>query len=277
VPKLLVRDLLASGQGIQRGGESRPVTVMFVDIVEFSSIAERVTPQSLTARVSAYFDEVTGEIVRNQGQIDKYIGDSVMALWNAPVDDPDHIEHACSAALHVVRVCRHSNEEWTTRGWEPLRMRVGMHTAPVFVGVIGSAEYMSYTALGDGVNIASRLEGINKVFGTDICVSQSIYLAMRDQFLMRPLGNVTVKGRREAVLTYELMARLDGDPLIGASAADLERARLTEEAFAAWSGGLEDKALKLYGALLERFPGDPVALYYLARQPERVDQDAVAA
>jgi len=202
-------------------------------------------------------------VIRQHGTIDKYIGDSVMALWSAPIPDRDHIHHACLAALHARRAFDISNEQWAKKGWQPLSVRMGLHADNVVVGVIGSREHMSYTALGDGVNIASRLEGINKVYGTTISVSGSIHDAISQQFLMRPLGRAALKGRNEPILIYELMGTLERDSEIGATEAQCEQARMTEAAFQAWAGGDTQTALRLYQSLLDSFPNDPVARFYI--------------
>lgn len=265
VPKSLVRDLLTTGRQIELGGESREITVMFTDLVNFSTLAEKVTPQALTERVSAYLNDVSLEVIHHHGQVDKYIGDAVMALFNAPVLDPHHVENACLCALHAMRRFEAANREWSLKGWEPLSMRVGLHTDRVIVGVIGSSEFMGYTALGDGVNIASRLEGMNKTYGTQICVSHTIYEVLRDRYLMRPLDSVAVKGRQNQVRIYELMGKREGEPTIAVDADQLEKARLTTAAFEAWIAGDPTQALARYRELLQHSPGDPVAVLYVER------------
>ncbi|HRI51917.1 MAG TPA: adenylate/guanylate cyclase domain-containing protein, partial [Pseudomonadota bacterium] len=270
MPKQLVRDLLATGKNIGTGGESRVITVMFTDLASFSSLAEKVTPAALTERVSDYLDVVSSEAIKLHGTIDKYIGDAVMALWNAPDLDPDHIAHACLAALNGVRALEVSNQRWAEKHWPPLRMRVGLHTDRVIVGVIGSSEFVSYTALGDGVNIASRLEGINKNYGTQICVSHTIYTAVSERFLMRPLDYVAVKGRKEPILIYELMGEHAAGAAHAVSAARRELAALTVEAFAAWAAKDPALALEKFRGLLARFPGDSVGEFYVKRCTEEL-------
>ena len=275
VPKTLVRELLSTGKGLSLGGESRTITVLFSDLANFSTLAEKISPQDLTLRVSDYLEDVSQEVIRQSGIIDKYIGDAVMAIWNAPLQDGQHIEHACDAALNAVDAFDRSNVRWSEKGWSPLAMRIGLHTDKAIVGVIGSTEHMSYTALGDGVNIASRLEGINKTYGTTICVSHTIFVAVKDRFLMRPLDHVAVKGRKEPMLIYELMGRLTGDAEHpkAVSADQRELARLTADAFDAWTAGDNDQAIAFYRTVLERFPGDLVATLCLMRCFEEQDHD----
>lgn len=276
MPKQLVRDLLATGKNIGTGGESREITVMFTDLASFSSLAEKVTPAALTERVSDYLNVVSTEATKRRGTIDKYIGDAVMALWNAPDLDPDHIANACHAALNGARALEESNKHWAEKGWPPLRMRVGLHTDRVIVGVIGSREFVSYTALGDGVNIASRLEGINKSYGTQICVSHTIYTAVSSRFLMRPLDYVAVKGRKEPILIYELLGELAEDSPNAVTPARRDLAALTAEAFAAWAAKNPALALEKYRALLVRFPGDSVAEFYVKRCTEELSATPAA-
>jgi adenylate cyclase len=265
MPRTLVRDLLSTGIGLGRGGENRVITVMFTDLANFSSLAEKVCPQDLTLRTSDYLEVVSQEIIQQRGTIDKYIGDSVMALWNAPILDGDHCEHACIAALRAARAFQESNDRWARKGWEPLGLRIGLHADSVVVGVIGSPEHMSYTALGDGVNIAARLEGINKVYGTSICVSGAIHDAVSQRFVMRPLDHVAVKGRSVPILIYELMGTLTDELEIGASEEQREKARMTDAAFQAWMKRDFQKARALYQLLLDHFPSEGLARLYLNR------------
>jgi adenylate cyclase len=274
VPKTLVRELVETGKGLGLGGESRRITVFFSDLANFSTLAEKISPQDLTVRVSDYLEDVSSMCLKHHGTIDKYIGDAVMALWNAPLPDEKQIEHACTAALDALDAFNKSNERWSQKGWAPLGMRIGMHTDNAIVGIIGSKEHMSYTALGDGVNIASRLEGINKNYGTTICVSHTIYTAVSDRFLMRPLDYVAVKGRKEPILIYELMGRLvdDAQPPRLVTPEQRELAALTVEAFAAWSAKDHALAQTRYAAVLERFPKDSVAQLYAKKSAEALAQ-----
>ena len=266
VPKTLVRDLVSTGRKLELGGENRTATILFTDLASFSTLAEGVSAAELAARTSDYLEDVTQEIIRRHGTIDKYIGDAVMALWNAPVYDDDHIYHACHAALCAQQRLDRSNQRWAEKGWPPISMRIGIHTHNVVVGIIGSTEHMSYTALGDGVNIASRLEGVNKIYGTKVCVSQAIYDVARDRFLMRPVDTVVVKGKKEPIIVYELMAALTSEECeIHPTVEQREMARMTEEAFAAWCRNDIAAAARLYGRLRERFPDDTVAQFHLKR------------
>ena len=276
VPRTIVKELIATGRGLSLGGENREVTVMFTDLANFSSIAEKVTPQELTLKVSEYFQAVSEEVIQHNGTIDKYVGDAVMALWNAPQWAEDHAAQACAAALAAQRRMAEVNRRWAEQGWHQIAMRVGLHKDIVVAGIIGSTEHMGYTALGDGVNIAARLEGVNKNYGTRICVSHTVYEAVKDRFLLRPLDFVVVKGRSEAIRVYELMAPLNGEAAIVATAGQHELATLTATAFAAWVRYDYPEAERLYREILDRFPDDTVAALYLRRCDQVLREPASA-
>src|SRR6185369_5938835 len=168
VSKELVRQIMRSPASTGIGGERRDVTVMFTDIEGFSRISEDIAPELLTSRLSRYFEALGGPIAANRGMIDKYIGDSVMAFWNAPEPDPDHVFHACRAALQAAVASRRLVDKWRARGRPGFRTRFGLHAGPALVGNVGARERINYTLVGAVANQASRLEGLNKVYGTDI-------------------------------------------------------------------------------------------------------------
>ena len=164
VPVGLVTQLLQSEQKLELGGHSRFLTIFFADLEAFSTLSEQVPSQELLLRVSAYLELVTKTVNQELGTIDKFIGDGVMAFWGAPALLDDHAWRACVAALRIQRGMDALNERWQAEGAKPFRIRIGIHCDAVMVGNIGSKERMSYTVMGDGVNIASRLEGINKEY-----------------------------------------------------------------------------------------------------------------
>ena len=147
-------------------------------------------------RVSDYLELVTRVIEAENGTVDKFMGDGVMAFWGAPALMDDHALRACVAALRIQRGMDEMNARWVAEGQKPLRIRIGIHSDAVLVGNIGSAERMSYTVLGDGVNVAARLEGVNKSFGTRTCISKTVFREAGERLLLRPLGDIEVKGRR---------------------------------------------------------------------------------
>ena len=180
-------------------------------------MSEHLPPQQLMRQVSSYFEVVSGALTAESATIDKYIGDSVMAFWGAPSPVEDHIYHACVGALRAAYRVRRLNEQWARDGLPQMRMRVGLHCDNVVVGNVGSADRLSYTIMGDGVNVAARLEGLNKTFHTAICISDSVYNAVIDRIIAREIQLVSVKGRQSKIMVYELIGiRNSTDPELSA-------------------------------------------------------------
>jgi adenylate cyclase len=212
VPVDLVRLLYASGREPSLGGELRDVTIMFTDIKDFTTLAEGLSPDELARRLGLYLEAMTRAVHESRGTVDKYIGDAVMALWNAPTACPDHAAWACRAAL----ACRRATADlFASPAWEgpPMATRFGLHRDTVMVGHFGAPDRLSYTALGDGVNVASRLEGLNKQYGTTIIVSDGVREAAGAGFHFRELDTVAVKGRRGSLRIHELLGAAEGDGL----------------------------------------------------------------
>ena len=205
VPVDLVRGLLKSGQKLELGGRSRFLTIMFCDLESFSTLSENSPSQQLLLRVSKYLQIATHNINQEMGTVDKFIGDGVMAFWGAPNTLEDHAYRACAAALRIQEQMDVVNKEWESEGLPPLKVRIGIHSDVVLVGNIGSTERMSYTVMGDGVNVAARLEGINKELGTRICISKTVVREAGERLKLRALDEVTVKGRKSAIEVYELL------------------------------------------------------------------------
>ena len=214
VPVDLVRGLLKSGQKLELGGRSRFLTIMFCDLESFSTLSENSPSQQLLLRVSKYLQIATHNINQEMGTVDKFIGDGVMAFWGAPNTLEDHAYRACAAALKIQEQMDVINKEWENEGLPPLKVRIGIHSDVVLVGNIGSIERMSYTVMGDGVNVAARLEGINKELGTRICISKTVVREAGERLKLRALDEVTVKGRKSTVEVYELLGleTIDNDP-----------------------------------------------------------------
>ena len=205
VPVDLVRGLLKSEQKLELGGHSRFLTIMFCDLEGFSTLSENSPSQTLLLRVSRYLEVATRSINEEMGTVDKFIGDGVMAFWGAPNTLEDHAFRACAAALKIQARMDLINQEWKDQGLPPLKVRIGIHSDVVLVGNIGSHERMSYTVMGDGVNVAARLEGVNKDLGTRICVSKAVVREAGERLNLRKLEDVTVKGRKSIVEVYELL------------------------------------------------------------------------
>jgi adenylate cyclase len=207
VPAELVRRLVQTGEESRLGGQKKELTVFFSDIADFTPLAEQMSPEQLMLHLSEYFDELTKILSEHQGTVDKYIGDAILAFWGAPVPDEDHAFHACQAALICQEKLQHLNQQWQSEGKSPLDTRIGISTGETVVGNVGSRERMNYTVIGDNVNLASRLEGVNKLYRTNIIVNSATYEKVADKFWFRPLDIVAVKGKREGTTIYELAGR----------------------------------------------------------------------
>ena len=265
VPRELVRQLIATGHKLELGGRSRFLTVMFTDLENFSTWAEATPAQELLSRVSSYFDVVTRSTNQEYGTLDKFIGDGVMAFWGAPALLEDHAYHACVAALRIQQGMDRINAASAEHGTPPLRVRIGIHSDAVLVGNMGSPERMSYTVMGDGVNLAARLEGTNKEFGTRICISHAVFREAGERLWLRRIGVVTVKGRRQDLQVYELMGLKDGDPSLQATPETIRLCELTNAAYAAFEDGDMELARSRFQGIIDAFPTDRLARVMIAK------------
>ncbi len=265
VPVGLVKQLLDSEQKLELGGHSRFLTIFFSDLESFSTLSEQVPSQELLLRVSAYLEVVTKAVNEESGTIDKFIGDGVMAFWGAPALLEDHAWRACVAALRIQRGMDVLNAQWQADGLKALNVRMGIHCDAVLVGNIGSKERMSYTVMGDGVNIAARLEGINKEYRTRICVSHSVFKEAGERLCVRPIDDVTVKGRRSKIPIYELMGVLGADPELEPDPDTVRLCKLTRWAYEAVVHEDFVTASSRYQEILSEFPEDTVARELLKR------------
>jgi adenylate cyclase len=253
VPRDLVNDLLNSGKDIELGGESRYLTILFSDLKDFSSLSEITPSRELMLRVSSYLELMTYAVKEEGGTVDKFIGDSVMAFWGAPLLNQNHAYHACVAAVKAQRRMVDLNAKLIADKKPPLTARIGIHSDAVLVGNIGSSERLSYTVMGDGVNIASRLEGMNKEFGTSVCVSHSLFKEAGERLWVRPIDQILVKGRKSELLIYELVAIRDGDAETIATQAEQDLCELTYDAFEYYVKADYQKAKSLYQTIVEKY------------------------
>ena len=211
VPADLVTQLIKTSQNAEIGGKKQTLTLLFSDIENFTGISEKTKPEELVNRLYDYFSLFSHTIADNKGTIDKYIGDSIMAFWGAPVemDVRQHAILACRSALICQMQGFNLSNAWIREGKPKFRTRFGIHTGEVVVGNMGSDERINYTVLGDNVNLASRLEGINKYYGTEIVISSVTHDLIKDSFECRLLDKITVKGKTEPLFIYELLAEKD--------------------------------------------------------------------
>jgi class 3 adenylate cyclase len=264
VPLDIVRQLIKSGIPLTLGVEPRYLTIFFSDLENFSTHSESLAPDDLLVQISTYLEQVSAAISEEGGTVDKFIGDGIMAFWNAPVQRSDHVLRACAGALRAARRMERVNDTWEAEGRPRIRIRVGLNCATVLVGNVGSTARLSYTALGDGVNVAARLEGINKQFGTTICISDSIYDHVRAEILARPLKRVQVKGRKTEFMIYELLAlHASDDPELSVRDRDEQLCAMTWQASQLFEAGDLAAAERAYRTILEEFPDDPVARFML--------------
>ncbi len=262
VPASLVRDLMKRGIEARPGGDDQEVTILFTDTEGFTTLSEALDPQTLAESLSANLDVATQAISRHQGTIDKYIGDSVMAFWNAPSPVPNHPAMACRAALDIQRQIA-DHRESTTPLWP---IRIGVNTCVALVGNLGSTERLDYTVIGDGVNLASRIEGINKDYGTRILLGERTRDAVHEVMLTRPVDRVVVKGQSRAETLYELICERPT-----ASKAQTALAEATDRAFGHFLAERWEDAAEAYGDCLEIRPDDPVAAVLRNRCREALD------
>jgi adenylate cyclase len=241
---------------------------MFTDIDGFTTLAEALPPEALMRLASDYFQEVTQTLLAQQATIDKYIGDAVMALWNAPRDDPQHARHACLAALSLRVLTDAMCRRFAAEGRPPLPTRIGLHTGEAVVGNLGGADRLSYTAIGGMVNIASRLEGLNKFYGTRTLISEATRRAAGPGFVTRPVDLVQVKGAREVLEVHELLglapAAAAEDKLLVVAPARCAALPAWAAMIAAYRAGDITAASRALAAAGDP-AGDPLLQYYAAR------------
>jgi adenylate cyclase len=252
VPRDLVRSVLQSGQRAELGGRTKQLTVFFSDLAGFTSLSESMPPDALVKLLGGYFDAMTRVISEYHGTVDKFIGDAIMAFWNAPDDVADHAPLACEAAL----ACQRKLDHMKTR--DPLlrgvSARIGIATGDVLVGNIGSSGRMNYTVMGDTVNLASRLEGLGKAYGTPILVSEACREAAKATIVLRHIDVVAVKGKKQSVRVYEPLALVSEHDRKAESIA-----ALSDRAMDAYLSRRFSEARRTFEEILRLLPGDKAA------------------
>jgi adenylate cyclase len=205
VPKEIVRRVIDNSISTKLGGVKQEITLVFTDVRGFTTIAESADPDVLLLQTSRYFAVLTEAFLAEGGTVDKFIGDAVMVFWNAPNLQPDHVARACRSVLAAKAAGERLNAEFEAEGLQPFFTRFGIHVGEAVVGNVGSTERMNYTALGNNVNLAARLEGLNKQFGTAILVSEEVYSRVRDRFAFRACDAVIAKGMTKETRVFELV------------------------------------------------------------------------
>ncbi|MDR3683803.1 MAG: adenylate/guanylate cyclase domain-containing protein [Geothrix sp.] len=260
VPSQLVRQLMETGLEASASGQRREVSIFFSDVADFTTISEAMKPSELASHLTEYFNEMTNIIMENQGTVDKYIGDAIMAFWNAPLELKDHAQAACRSALRIQDSLRALEKKWVAQEKPVFRTRIGLNTGDVVVGNMGSDQRLNYTVIGDPVNLASRLEALNKYYGSSIIISQFTYEKCSNDFEVRTLDYVLVKGKTKAVSIYELLAE-KGD----ISTLDKEYNQYYEEAVALYLQREWARAMEIFEQLLTKKPKDGPARMFLER------------
>ena len=209
VSKDVYEQLVANPELARLGGHRREMTVLFSDIRGFTTLSEKGQPEDVVQTLNEYFTRMVHLVFLHKGTLDKFVGDMVMALFGAPLADPQHADHAVEAALDMVAELEKLNRRWKAEGRPELDIGIGINTGPMIAGNIGSEAIMSYTVIGDAVNLGSRLESLNKQYGTRIIISDATRQQLTGSYLFRPLGDVVVKGKTKPVAIFEVVGRAD--------------------------------------------------------------------
>ncbi len=261
VAPLVVEEMLKDPGHLKLGGEEKTLTVLFCDLESFTTHSEKYGAREMFEILSEYYGRVTAQVFAHWGTLKEYVGDELMAFFGAPLEQPDHAQRACAAALAMRDQRLALNAEWAARGRPPLRARTGINSGPMLVGNIGSKYRFAYGVLGDQVNLGSRLEGLNRVYGTEILVGENTAGLVGEAFRLRELDTVRAKGKQQAIRVYELLARA-GTALPPGQ----------EKAIALYAGGLEAyrkqrwrEALSIFEEALAAWPGDGPAAVLAGR------------
>ncbi len=206
-PPAYVEELIKDPSKLNLGGEDKEISVLFSDIEGFTSISEKMEPARLVELLNEYLGSMTKEIFNQGGTLDKYIGDAIVAVFGAPLPQNEHALHACYAALDMQTALKELRQRWSDAGLPAIKSRVGINTGHVVFGNIGSEIRYDYTAIGDQMNLGSRLEGANKEYGTYIMISEFTYDQVRERVIVRDLDSIIVKGKSKPVKVFELVGR----------------------------------------------------------------------
>lgn len=263
----VIRRLLLNPQLVEP--RKTDITVMFSDIRGFTSISEKLDAQELALFLNQYLSDMTRLVFESQGTLDKYIGDAVMAFWGAPFEEEGHAVKGCTSALEMMQRVREMQKKWAVEGKPHLDIGIGLNTGVASVGNMGSALRYGYTALGDTVNLSSRLEGLNKDYGTHILVNETTYAATKDHgFLFRELDLIRVKGKLQPVILYELIGREGETSIYGAAEELRTRVDLFVQGRELYRKRQWEPAQKTFQSILDKWPDDGPSRTYWKRCQE---------
>jgi adenylate cyclase len=258
----VINEMLKDPSKLKLGGDKKDLTVLFSDIRGFTTISERLTPEDLVRLLNEYLTEMTNLVFKYDGLLDKYMGDAIMAVYGAPLDQPDHAFRACRTALDMMDELKKLQKKWADEDRPAFDIGIGINSGDMVVGNMGSDMRFDYTVMGDMVNLGSRLEGINKEYGTNIVISEYTYAAIKDTLFCRELDSVRVKGKKLPVKIYELLGEKK-------DAEKWEKAvSLFEEGLAKYKQALWDEAIAAFRKVLEVKQGDAPAKLYISRCEE---------
>lgn len=260
VPKETVRHLLKKGEAISLGGEKKDLAIFFSDITGFSAIANHLPTQEVLPLLSEYFDGLSKVILANKGTIDKYIGDGIMAFWGAPVEVDNPARVACLTAINCKAFVNEFNRKKASQGKPQFLTRIGINLGTAIVGNVGTTERMNYTAIGDSVNIASRLQSVNKVYQTMIMINKNVREELDSEFLVRPIDFAELRGISEKVEVFQLVGLVNSS-----SPKEIELCKLFTEAYQIYHRGDLAKAKQLFLTIQAKFPDDYPTKFYLER------------
>jgi adenylate cyclase len=202
----VVNQLVGNPDLVRLGGERKTMTVLFSDIADFTGVSEKLAPEDLVAHLNEYLTVMTGIVFKHRGTLDKYIGDALIAFWGAPIELKDHAYRACQAAIEMTKKLDELHSKWTEEGKPILQFRIGINSGEMVVGNVGGNERFDYTVIGDNVNLASRLEGANKMYRTRILLSEFTYELVKEKIFARELDLIAVKGKTRPVKIYEFIS-----------------------------------------------------------------------
>jgi len=257
----VVEEILKDPSKLKLGGEKKVLTVLFSDVRGFTSISEKLDPEILVSFLNEYLTPMTDLIFQHGGTLDKYMGDAIMAIFGAPLPQEDHPYKACSTAVKMLEELENLKRKWREQNLPEIDIGIGINTGPMSVGNMGSAQRFDYTVMGDAVNLASRLEGLNKLYGTRIIISEYTLREVQNlkkALFVRELDFVAVKGKKEPVKIYELLSLtevLEWKDLVEGFSTALQEYRL----------GNFERALALFQSLREIYPDDKPTQCFISR------------
>ncbi|MCX7883323.1 MAG: adenylate/guanylate cyclase domain-containing protein [Brevinematales bacterium] len=261
---VVIKQLLSDPSQLQLGGEQREITAFFSDVEGFTSISEQLSPTEVVSLLNEYLTAATDVLLKYGGTVDKFEGDAIVAFFGAPVTQPDHAYRCAMAALEIQLKLSLLAVEWVQRGYPLLKTRIGMNSGPAVVGNMGSRQRMNYTMMGDTVNLASRLEGANKFYGTYTMMSETTYEQVKEHFVCRRLDLIRVKGKNQPIAVYELIER------VGKLSPEREAVLVRfQEGFSLYEKRQWREAGEIFHALWEHYE-DPPSKTYLERCEEFV-------